>query len=142
MLVRGISDPDTMDWWATQPEAWKACRKDQQEPKIVMHGFRHWVETISKEHDAKPVCVAYPSGFDFLFVYWYLIKFTGKSPFSFSCIDIKTYAMAMLKKGYRQCSKKGMPKRWFPKDKHTHLAVDDAIEQGKLYMNMLKENLQ
>jgi hypothetical protein len=34
-----------------------------------------------------------------------------------------------------------MPKHWFPKDKHTHIAVDDAIEQGKLFCNILKEHL-
>ena len=135
-------DPDTMAWWGReeQAEAWKACREQPQNPGLVMHNFLDWVQSISKVNDAKPVCVAYPSGFDFLFVYWYLIKFTGKSPFSFSCLDIKTYAMAMLKKGYRECSKKGMPKRWFSDAPHTHKAVDDAIEQGQLFMNMLKEN--
>lgn len=132
--------PDTLKWWGTQPEAWVACRENPRDANFVMMGFRDWIGTLSKEHDAKPVCVAYPSGFDFLFVYWYLIKFTGKSPFSFSAVDIKTYAMAMLKKGYRECSKKGMPKHWFSDAPHTHRAVDDAIEQGQLFMNMLREN--
>jgi hypothetical protein len=33
-----------------------------------------------------------------------------------------------------------MPKRWFSKRKHTHVAADDAAEQGELFMNMLLEN--
>jgi hypothetical protein len=61
----------------------------------------------------KPVFVGYPAGFDFLFVYWYLIRFAGESPFSFSALDIKTYAMALLKKDYRKSTKGGMPKHWF-----------------------------
>ena len=64
-----------------------------------------------------------------MFVYWYLIKFTGKSPFSHSALDIKTYAMAVLKKNYRESTKRNMPKHWFDQLPHTHIALDDAIEQ-------------
>ena len=139
-LREAAPNPDTMKWWDTQPEAWEECRKDPQLPSTVMTEFYEWVENIAKEHDAKPVCVAYPSGFDFTFVYWYLIRFVRKSPFGFNCVDIKTYAMAMLKKGYYKSNKKGMPKHWFSDAPHTHKAVDDAIEQGLLFMNMLREN--
>ncbi|KAF0245570.1 MAG: hypothetical protein FD167_3534, partial [bacterium] len=89
----------------------------------------------------KPVFVSYPVTFDFLFVYWYLIKFTGESPFSHSGLDIKTYAMAMLKTDYRDSTKRNMPKSWFDKFPHTHQALDDAIEQGALFCNMLAENI-
>jgi hypothetical protein len=33
-----------------------------------------------------------------------------------------------------------MPKRWFSDKPHTHNGLDDAIEQGELFCNMLKEN--
>ncbi|HET9210666.1 MAG TPA: exonuclease, partial [Thermoanaerobaculia bacterium] len=29
--------------------------------------------------------------------------------------------------------------RWFSGDRHTHVALDDAIEQGRLFCNMLAE---
>jgi hypothetical protein len=48
--------------------------------------------------------------------------------------------MAMLKTGYRESTKKNMPKRWFDELPHTHVALDDAIEQGALFCNMLREN--
>ena len=32
-----------------------------------------------------------------------------------------------------------MPKRWFGNGSHTHQALDDAVEQGKLFIRMLKE---
>lgn len=84
--------------------------------------------------------MGYPVSYDFMFVYWYLIKFTGESPFSHSALDIKTLAMAALKKPYRASTKKNMPKRWFDnKLKHTHRALDDAIEQGALFCNLWKE---
>jgi len=41
---------------------------------------------------------------------------------------------------FRQASKRRMPKRWFKgAPPHTHLAVEDAIGQGALFMNMLLE---
>ena len=90
----------------------------------------------------KPVFVAYPAAFDFLFVYWYLIRFAGESPFSHSALDIKTYAMALLKRDYRDSTKRNMPARWFDKLPHTHIALDDAIVLGALFCNMLAENLK
>ena len=67
--------------------------------------------------------------------------FTGGSPFSFSALDVKTYAMAVLKTPYRGTAKKIMPKQWFDQLPHTHIALDDAIEQGALFCNLLKENM-
>lgn len=53
-------------------------------------------------------------------------------------MDIKTLAMAMLDKPYRQCVKRNMPRQWFDPMPHTHVALDDAIEQGAMFCNMLK----
>ncbi len=90
---------------------------------------------------ARPVFVAYPAGFDFLFVYWYLMRFAGESPFSHSALDVKSFAMALLKTDYRDSTKRAMPRRWFdPGLPHTHVALDDAIEQGALFCNMLAES--
>lgn len=136
-LAGASGHPETMKWWQSQPAAWEACRADSRAPQEVMPEYRAWLEEFSE----KPVFVAYPAGFDFTFVYWYLMQFAGKSPFSHSAIDIKTYAMAMLKKGYRESAKRAMPKRWFSNRPHTHIALDDAIEQGELFCNMLAENL-
>jgi hypothetical protein len=83
--------------------------------------------------------VGYPAAFDFMFVYWYLIRFVGRSPFSFSALDIKTMAMVMLGKEYRASTKRNMPKRWFGQSPHNHMALDDAIEQGQLFCTMLAE---
>lgn len=133
-LSGSSGEASTMEWWSTQKEAWEACRKDLVNPETAMRNFSSWVGTMG----SNPVFVGYPAGFDFLFVYWYLIKFIGKSPFSFSALDIKTYACAVLALPYRESTKRNMPKDWFPKTKHTHVAVEDALEQGELFMNMLK----
>ena len=127
--------PDTMKWWKSQPEAWKACRENLQAPETALKNYVAWLKALP----GKPVFVAYPAGFDFTFLFWYLIRFAGESPFSHSALDMKTLAMALLKCPYRDATKRQMPRRWFDDLPHTHKALDDAIEQGALFCNMLKE---
>ncbi len=136
-LPGATGDPETMAWWRTKPEAWAAAREEPQDPAVALPAYASWL----KQLPGTPVFVAYPAAYDFLFVYWYLIRFAGESPFSFSALDVKTYAMALLKKEYRQSVKRNMPRRWFDPLPHTHRALDDALEQGALFCNMLAENL-
>jgi hypothetical protein len=136
-LPAASEDPDTMEWWSKNSEAWNAARTDLQAPENAMPQYVNWIKALP----GKPVFVGYPAGFDFLFVYWYLIRFTGESPFSFSALDIKSYAMAVLKTEFKKTVKGKMPRHWFEKLPHTHVALDDAIEQGILFCNILSENL-
>lgn len=136
LLPGAEGHPETMAWWLTEPEAWAASRVDPQPPAEAMRSYLEWVKSLG----GRPVFVAYPAGFDFTFVYWYLIRFTGQSPFSHSALDMKTLAMALLRKPYRDAVKRNMPKKWFAAGKkHTHTALDDAIEQGALFCSMLKD---
>lgn len=134
-LPHAIPNRETMQWWDTQPEAWAACREHCVPPAEAMLDYVDWLEALP----GKPVFVGYPAGFDFTFVYWYLHKFVGRSPFSFSALDIKSYAMAVLGTSFRETSKRRMPKHWFGEGNHTHKALDDAIEQGHLFMNILRD---
>ncbi len=134
-LPEAKPNPVTEAWWQTQPEAWKACRKDLEKPEDVMPRYVKWIKSL----DCKPVFVAYPAGFDFTFVYYYMHRFAGESPFKCVAIDIRTYAMAIMKKEFRASTRDTMPKAWFDPDlPHTHVALDDAIEQGALFCNMLE----
>jgi len=136
LLPGAAGHPKTMEWWRDNQAAFDATRVDLEQPQIAMRRYVDWLKALP----GKPVFIAYPAGFDFLFVYWYLIRFVGESPFSFSALDLKTYAMALLNTEYRETVKKNMPKRWFDPLPHTHVALDDAIEQGALFCNMLAEN--
>ncbi|WP_190275762.1 hypothetical protein [Thiorhodovibrio frisius] len=46
--------------------------------------------------------------------------------------------MSMLKRDYTSSAKRHMPEEWFDDLPHTHLAVDDALEQEALFCNMLR----
>jgi hypothetical protein len=125
--------PKTMAWWATQPEAWTACHVNPRDPAIVMPEYLAWLKALP----GKPVFVAYPASFDFMFVHWYLIRFADESPFSHSALDIKTLTMAVLGTAFYDSTKRNMPKEWFDPFPHTHVALDDAKEQGSLFCNIL-----
>ena len=135
LLPGARGDPKILEWWQGQPEAWAACRREPQPPEVAMQRYLAWLKDLPGE----PVFVAYPAAYDFLFVYWYLMRFCGESPFAHAALDIKTLAMAMLGCDFRAATKKAMPRRWFDELPHTHRALDDAIEQGALFCNMLHE---
>jgi len=141
-----VVDPVTKrEFWDKNPEAWEACRQNTEHPSVAMSKFSKWVKGLEKKHGRRATFVGYPAGFDFTFVYWYFMKFVGSSPFSFSALDMKTLGMALLhqpntkRHSYRSTSKRRFPKRWFSKRPHTHIAIDDAMEQADLFISMLKE---
>lgn len=130
------ADPETMAWWETQPQAWEASRVDPQPPVIVMPQYVSWLKSLP----GNPVFVGYPAAFDFMFITYYLYRFAGESPFFYVALDIKTYAMAMMKTDFYDVNKKSMPPHWFDDLPYTHVALDDAVSQGALFCNMLAEN--
>ncbi|MCG2576427.1 3'-5' exoribonuclease [Dechloromonas sp. XY25] len=132
-----VADERTTQWWATQPAAWTACRQNQETPAAAMRRYVAWLRGLP----GRPVFVAYPAAFDFPFVQWYLARYADDNPFGYAVIDIKTYAMAVLRQPYRVCGKQTMPAAWFDPAPHTHVALDDALEQGALFCNMLAANL-
>ncbi|MGL4767473.1 MAG: 3'-5' exoribonuclease domain-containing protein [Formosimonas sp.] len=138
-LPNAKGHPKTMKWWASEPQAWAACRNEPQEPKAAMNDFVKWIRQLcGKTHS--PVFVGYPAGFDFTFIFWYLVYFTGDSPFSWSALDMKTMAMSLTDLPYKQAIKPKLPKEWLPENlPHTHVALDDALEQGAIFCAMLKE---
>ncbi len=135
LLQGATAAPETMAWWQNHRQAWVAARSNLQTPAIAIGNYVAWLKGLP----GKPVFVGYPAAYDFLFVYWYLIRFAGESPFGHSALDIKTYAMATLGLPYRETTKRNMPGHGSSKAPHMHVALDDAIEQGQLFCNMLIE---
>lgn len=128
--------PKTQEFWTKHPQAWKDCRTDLRDPAAAMKEYFTWLHQLP----GTPIFVGYPASFDFMFVYWYLIHFMGESPFGFQALDIKSCASIILNLPFKQTVKKNMPKTWFtPDHRHTHRALDYAIEQGELFFRMLAE---
>jgi hypothetical protein len=105
-------------------------------PEGAMTRAAAWVRDVAAA--GRPVLVAYPLAYDWLWLYWYFVRYseTG-SPFGHSsCLDIKT--MYQQKAGVRwsHATKRHMPKALRPRRRHTHHALDDAMEQAQLFVNV------
>lgn len=111
-----------------------------EDPKKSMTDFAVWLENIKQDHDGAVIFAGYPLGFDWMWTYWYLCKFSDiESPFGHSRhIDIKTLYAEKAKTLISHSVKSRIPKRLHSKLPHTHLAIDDAAEQGELLMNILE----
>lgn len=134
-----------MEWWSTQPAAWEAHRKDTQPPEKAMPAFLNWCRKLQQHGNL--VIVGYPVTYDFMFLHWYVMAFGGlqdgeRCPYGFQGLDIKTLAAERMKVPYHTATKKNMPKHWFHgTPKHTHEALDDAMGQGILFVNIMLDKL-
>lgn len=128
--------PRTMAWWEGFPEALAHARTNPEPPEQVMPRYVKWLRGLP----GRVVFVGQPAAFDFLWIYWYLVRFGGDSPFGHSALDAKTYAMALLKKPYRDCVEHALPREWDDGLPRTHVALDDARAQGAMFCNMLRAN--
>ena len=112
--------------------------RDGEDPRTAMQRCVRWGEEVSARHDARPVFVAYPLGFDWMFVYWYLLRFTGGSPFGHSAhLDLKTFYAARSGATVTRSTKRSMPVGLLSRRPHTHNALDDAVEQADLLANLM-----
>ena len=106
-------------------------------PEKVMTDTAAWITQIAG--DAKPVLVAYPMSFDWLWLYWYFTKFAKHgSPFSHSsCFDIKTAFAVKSGLPVSSAGRSRLPSHLKSSRKHTHNALDDAAEQAEIFANIV-----
>jgi len=140
----GVQNPDTMEWWAKQekkfPGIWSRLMQNRKSPLVAMTEFEQKVNILSGKLGQMPICVAYPAGYDFSWLYWYLLTYREDSCVGFSCLDMKTMAMTLLQMGYLKSTKNRFPNRWFDRSlPHTHDALDDAREQAYIFFQMKKD---
>ena len=112
---------------------------DGADPGTAMAELTAWVERVAAGR--RPVVVAYPACYDWMFLYWYLLRFTGASPFGHSgCLDLKTLYATKAGVPLGRAVKRSMPRHLLSDRPHTHNALDDAIEQAGLVTNLMRWN--
>jgi hypothetical protein len=129
------------------PEALAVSGLDRQhlldhgeDPAQAMTRCARWVTAMGVKHSASPVFTGYPLGFDWLFSYWYFMKYseTG-SPFGHSRhFDVKTAYALRAGVPVSQAVKSRMPSKLMSSRPHSHNALDDAKEQGELSCNIIE----
>ena len=140
-LPEAGQNDETMEWWLTQPEAWIEVNSDQYDPRIEMPKFAGWCHLLP----GKKIAVAWPAAFDFAFVNYYCHRFVGSNPLGFACLDIRSYANGLAGfpsyYGLSERTTRMMAGPIETSDLRPHVAIDDAIEQGRLFMALRKSAL-
>jgi hypothetical protein len=110
------------------------------DPTQAMRQFVEWVQAAERKHNGRAVAVGWPSSWDFgTWVFWYLTRFAGESPFSHGQHrDIRDVLAARQNIPVRGLTKRAIPQHLKPRRRHTHHALQDAIEQAELFANVMR----
>ena len=109
-----------------------------ESPESAMTRACRWVKQLAGK--GKPVLVAYPLSFDWSWLYWYFMRFSPEgSPFDYSrCFDIKTAFAIKASVPIAEASRSKLLHSLRPHRKHTHHALDDAIEQAEIFARVFQ----
>lgn len=115
-------------------------KKEGTPPPQAMERASEWIDEVSG--DNRPIFVAYPAAFDWLWVHWYFTRFTKLgSPFGHSgCFDLKTAVAVRGRVPISRSSKAQLPRSFQPDLPHTHNALDDALEQANIFFKLMVWN--
>lgn len=110
-----------------------------QDPEEAMTAFAEWILNLCRKYDAVAVCTGFPIAYDFMFINWYLMRYSRiPSPFGHGRTkDIKEAYAAKANTTIINSTKRNMPRFLFSSLPHTHNALDDAVEQGMLFQNIM-----
>ena len=140
-LPDAVSDPNTVEWWKGQPEAWEEVNRNQKTPTSVLKEFCVWLDLLN----AEPIFVASPIGLDYTFVSWYLFRFARRNPFmndknAIRTLDIRSYIAGKYGLSFNESSRDNLPAELTDgMPEHTHRAIDDAAGYAFLLRKLLSD---
>ena len=137
-------DEDTLKWWRSQPEAYRAATADAVTPDAAMTAFADWVGSFPRPR----AFAARPLLFDGMWMDEYLKTFArtrifggpfkGRQIFDEAGVDIPSLMGGMFGWDYRDWSKSDFPSDWLGGREHTHRAIDDALGYAHLLLKLLR----
>lgn len=131
-----IQDIDNRRFWDEHPVAWQSHRKNIVKLPTAMSEFHQWVKSVSRS-DEVPVFLAYPAAFDFAWMMGYGERFSPVNyPFGHAALCMQSYAAALLNVPFSQARQKNWPNAWQRHMRHTHIALNDAMDQAKAFIEM------
>ena len=82
--------------------------------------------------------VGAPLSFDSMWIYWYYWFVMGEMPeFGFSGLDMRSYFMGSHGETGLRSNKKRYKRHYPTNIPHTHDPLDDAMEQGEIWQQMV-----
>lgn len=107
------------------------------DPQAAMVEAAAWV--AQRAGSDRAVLVGYPVVFDWMFLHWYFVRYTGESPFGFSsALDIKTIYQQKAGVTISDAGRGDLPAELRSDREHTHNALDDAIEQAEIFTRVFE----
>lgn len=136
-LEGAVTDPETMEFWGRNPEAWAAVTADPRDPVEAMADYVGWLDSLP----ARAVLVVYPT-WDAMYHHWYTVRFAGRNPMGHAALCAKSFGAGVLGQPFTRTGKDHFPAEWFdPTLPHTHNGLDDAVAQGVMAINALRHRL-
>ncbi|WP_271219944.1 exonuclease [Streptosporangium carneum] len=134
--LRPISDDHVPEALAVSGLDRETLVREGLDPAEAMRNAAVWIREVCG--NSTPVLAAYPLSYDWMWMYWYFMRFAGASPFGHSrCVDMKTMYAAKAGVPVGWATKRQMPKHLLSTRPHTHNALDDAMEQAELLQNLM-----
>lgn len=136
--LRPISETYQEDALAVSSLDRDALRRTGRTPSDAMTEAAAWVR--AQAHERRPVLVGFPVSFDWMFLYWYFMRFSAsRSPFEFSaCLDMKTIYQQKARVVTAEAGLEDLPGFLRSDRSHTHNALDDAIEQAEIFIRLFE----
>lgn len=122
-------------FWMKHPEMWALVNRDAKPASFVMKKLSDWLYSHSKTHVI--TWVASPSNFDWMFLKCVYEEFGPKRKYElgFYCHDLTSLARA-YRFMHNIYDKAKFLKQFERRGLRLHHALDDAIRQGYMYMQI------
>lgn len=128
-----IMAPDKQAFWSRFPEAYARLQKDALHPQEAMRKLSSF---LKKYQDCRVKWVAGPANNDWQFINYYYTKYHEpgfyKLPYKVECLSTLRdtfFEMACISRP----TQSKMMAAWRGDAQHTHVAVEDAREAGRIY---------
>ncbi len=153
------SDPKTMTWWINQDEKAReeAFGSGPLLPRMAGPPYRvpaydvvlelaAWIDRVAiSAQSRRRIAMAWPATFDFGFINYYFHRFLGENPLGYAALDLRSYVMGLMRKhGYNEVREEQVNSLFGEVDKSDltpHIAIDDAIRQGRLFFHIRDHEL-
>lgn len=137
------TDPGTMAWWQSVPEAWASVTRDTAPADAVMAAFVAFVRSLPQP----VVFTAHPIAFDGAWIDWYLRRYCGLALlapprateilFEGPGLDLPSFAAGVLGLPYGRTWRKDYPADFYGSAPHNHDPLADAAGYAALLRKLL-----
>ena len=125
------------DKWIPESLAISKITREQhltmEPPLFAMQRLLSFVKEHTDNGAKRPIFISDNNGYDWLFICWYLWKYTNQNPFGYSSGNINWLYKGITKNFYQSF-------KHLRKTKHTHNPVDDALGNAEAFITMVQQN--